>query len=132
MDPKSLKVYVLVRKDLPWAQRAVQACHAVARLTVRHSRDPSVIRWADENPTLILLGIDSQDELLQWEDLLRATGEVCESFAEPDLANEKTALAVHPAADPGCFGVFRCYDSSRRAGRTARAPAQQIWDSRWS
>jgi hypothetical protein len=40
MTTKSLKVYVLVRRDLPWPQPAIQACHAVASLSVRHAGEP--------------------------------------------------------------------------------------------
>lgn len=34
------KLYVLVRKDLPVPQRAVQACHAVATLCLNYFDDP--------------------------------------------------------------------------------------------
>ena len=35
-----LKMYVLVRRDLPWPHRTVQACHAVADFVYRHGGDP--------------------------------------------------------------------------------------------
>lgn len=36
----SEKLYVLVRSDLSPAQRAVQACHAVAEFMLRHGHEP--------------------------------------------------------------------------------------------
>lgn len=34
------KLYILGRRDLPPAQRAVQACHALAELLSEHKHDP--------------------------------------------------------------------------------------------
>lgn len=34
------KLYILARRDLSCAQRAVQACHAVAELMRKHGDDP--------------------------------------------------------------------------------------------
>jgi hypothetical protein len=33
------KLYVLVRRDLPWPVRAVQACHAVAEFLSEHGHE---------------------------------------------------------------------------------------------
>ena len=40
MPDRPERLYVLVRRDLAPAQRAVQACHALAQLMLRHARDP--------------------------------------------------------------------------------------------
>lgn len=34
-----LKMYILVRKDLEWGQRTVQACHAVATFMAKYGSD---------------------------------------------------------------------------------------------
>lgn len=42
-----------------------------------------------------------------WESKLKALGIACEAFIEPDMDDQKTALAVHPAADPKLFKKLR-------------------------
>jgi len=103
MNTKPLKVYVLVRRDLPWPQPAIQACHAVASLAVRNAADPQVVQWMDESPTLVLLGVENEEELIGWEKLLHDRGDIFCCFSEPDFGDKKTALAVHPRSDAGLF-----------------------------
>jgi hypothetical protein len=52
---------------------------------------------------MVLLGIEDEKELIAWEDLLRGRGDVYECFSEPDIGDEKTALAVHPRTDARLF-----------------------------
>ena len=40
MSEKQVKLFILARQDLTCAQRAVQACHALAELLVRNVDDP--------------------------------------------------------------------------------------------
>ena len=58
----SHKLYVLVRKDLPKSQQAVQAGHAVAEYLLR---GPSTV-WG--NGTLVYLGVRNEHELKWWGD----------------------------------------------------------------
>jgi hypothetical protein len=102
-----MKLFVLARRDLSCSERAVQACHALAELMLRHGADPQVREWASLHRTLILLGVDNEASLLVWEDELRARNISCERFQEPDRRNEATALAVHPSADARLFRRLR-------------------------
>ncbi|MBX7222917.1 MAG: peptidyl-tRNA hydrolase [Blastocatellia bacterium] len=40
MTEAELKLYILVRRDLPGTQPAVQACHALAELMMEWGNDP--------------------------------------------------------------------------------------------
>ncbi len=49
---------------------------------------------------MVVLGIENQAELTEWENQLTVE---YHSFVEPDRNNEKTAIAISPAADPKQF-----------------------------
>lgn len=97
------RIYILARRDLSYAQRAVQSCHALAELMRKHGDDPSVREWADKHKTLVIMGVRDLAELLRWEQKLRDARTAYEAFTEADLGNEKTAIAIHPAADSCLF-----------------------------
>ncbi len=80
------KLYVVVRRDLPWSQRAVQAGHGLAEYLLESN--PS---WS--NGTLVLLGVRNEDELLDVHQELSDIGFDHKIFREPDLDNEMTSLA---------------------------------------
>ena len=82
------KLYVLVRKDLTCSSSAVQAGHAVAQWMLRHGHTKM---W--ENETLIYLGIDTEEELERWQQKLDLKNIECVVFREPDLDEQKTAIA---------------------------------------
>lgn len=84
----SKKLYVLVRKDLPRSQQAVQGGHAVAEFLLR---GPSVV-W--NNGTLVYLGVRNEYDLQALGGELEFYGHNVVSFREPDRDNELTALAV--------------------------------------
>lgn len=79
---------MLVRKDLPKSQQAVQGGHAVAEFLLR---GPSIF-W--DNGTLIYLGVRNEHELQSWGGKLGGRGHFVVAFREPDRNNELTALAV--------------------------------------
>ena len=65
------------------------------------------MEWAQDHKTLIILGVRDQGALIQWERRLRDARIICESFREPDIEGEKTAIAVCPTADPQLFRNLR-------------------------
>jgi hypothetical protein len=83
-----MRVYVLVRRDLQKSSPAVQCGHALVELC---SSFP-VQDWALNHRTLIYLGVDDQDKLLDYFNEAPFTQKVL--FKEPDLNNEPTAFAV--------------------------------------
>jgi hypothetical protein len=82
------KLYVLVREDLPVAQQAVQAGHAVAEYLLR---GPSS-SWP--NGTLVYLSVPDEERLNRWGVNLDFLGVPFVVFKEPDIGNEVTALAA--------------------------------------
>jgi 5-formyltetrahydrofolate cyclo-ligase len=87
------KLYVLVRKDLPKSQQAVQAGHAVAEYLLR---GPSTL-W--ENGTLVYLGVRNEGDLKGWVNNIKLAGHKVVPFCEPDRNNELTAFATECSSD---------------------------------
>ena len=83
-----MKLYIIVRKDLTIAQRAVQAGHAVAEFCL-HS---PFSRWT--NGTLIYLGVKGLPQLKRLKYKLKDEGIRYIEFKEPDLDNQITAVAT--------------------------------------
>lgn len=83
------KMYVLVRRDLPWAVRCVQATHAVMRL----QRDIGYkTGWGLYGPAVVLLGVKDEQELSEW--LIKLNPHAV-GFYEPDMAGQVTAAAYY-------------------------------------
>jgi hypothetical protein len=80
------KMYVLVRRDLPWPVRVVQATHGVMQLL--RTRWP-IVGWGKYGPAVVLLGVADEESLTNW--LARLPGAV--GFSEPDLCDSLTAVA---------------------------------------
>ena len=55
----------------------------------------------------MILGVEDEAELCRWEDELRVRGIAAEHFREPDLNNQKTALAAGPDMDRRLFRELR-------------------------
>jgi hypothetical protein len=50
---------------------------------------------------MVVLGVKDEKDLELWEDIL--IGEKFSTFIEPDIGNERTAIAVHPKCDHKLF-----------------------------
>lgn len=81
---------MLVRKDLPLTQQAVQACHAAIE-AAREFLSPSGV-----HPHLVLCGVNNEATLHRETKRLEKLGIRFACFREPDRAGELTALATEP------------------------------------
>lgn len=52
--------------------------------------------------------------MIKWEQEIKAAGGVCEAFVEPDIGNQKTALAVHPMVDSKIFRKLTLYNPMQK------------------
>ncbi len=90
------KMYLLVRRDLPWPVRCVQAAHAA--MALMHYKGLGT-GWGarDCGPAIVLLGVDDELDLFHW---LQALGSSARGFREPDLFDTLTAVAYFGQAVP--------------------------------
>lgn len=81
---------MLVREDLSLPQQTVQACHATV----------SAARLYLDTPVcnLIVCGVKNEQALHKARDHLASLGIKFESFVEPDIGNQLTALATEPVS----------------------------------
>jgi hypothetical protein len=84
-------VYVLVRRDLPAAQQAVQAIHAALE-----AGRAGLIARGGEHPHVVLCRVSSIGALLRASDQLKGAQIRHQVFCEPDLDCAPTALATEP------------------------------------
>jgi hypothetical protein len=87
-----------VRKDLPKSYQAVQAGHAVAEWLLREQT------WRNE--TLVYLGVNNENELLDWKERLSFRNMRYAAFREPDIGNQLTAVAT--LTDGKIFKKLKC------------------------
>jgi hypothetical protein len=95
----SMKMYVLVRKDLNKAQQAVQGGHALAQFLLNHQSS-----W--ENGTLIYLGVKGERQLMNWIRKLEWEQIDTAVWREPDMASEITAVAAY--SEENIFKSLNC------------------------
>lgn len=97
MEPSTpQKLYIVTRDDLPPAQQAVQAAHALTEYIVQHREGAS--SWYSTSNTLALLSVPTEDSLKLLITKARRKGFVLSEFREPDRPHELTAVAFEPKA----------------------------------
>ena len=57
--------------------------------------------------TMVVLGVENEQELKEWMHKLVETGISAEAFIEPDRNNEVTAVATLPTTDKKLFKKLR-------------------------
>jgi hypothetical protein len=82
---------VLVRRDLPAPQQAVQAIHAALE-----AGRAGLIASNAEHPHVVLCHVESIHALLRASDQLKQAEILHQLFHEPDLDGAPTALATEP------------------------------------
>lgn len=94
------KLYLVTRADLPAAQRAVQAAHALRAFVDEH---PDVDRrWFQESNHLAILEVPSERDLVELARQATGAALPVAGFWEPDRGGELTAVALGPAAKRLC------------------------------
>lgn len=81
-------MYLFTRRDLSHQQQIIQTSHAVHLMGMLSEK-------SDEIPNAVLIGIESQDHLLDIRQFLEDNQIKSEIFYEPDIS-EFTAIATHP------------------------------------
>jgi hypothetical protein len=95
-------MYVLVRNDLPGAQPAVQAGHALAEFLLKHRIDPG--EW--RNGTLVYLAVPNEFTLQMWQEILESKKIRHSYFEEPDIGGQMTAVCVLDYPDQSLKALF--------------------------
>ena len=85
------KMYVIVRKDIPTSEQAVQGGHALAAILLDC---PESREWANE--ILVYLVFKGEAQLYNLAFELQVHGVQHKVWREPDMNNEITAIAVYP------------------------------------
>lgn len=88
------KLYIITRQDLTPAYQAVQSCHVVADVILKHPK--YALEWHRTSNTMVMLSVKDEFSLLDIEDKLKENGFKFASFREPDLNGELTAIAIIP------------------------------------
>lgn len=93
------KLFILTRKDLPIPYQAVQAGHALAQWMLENKEH----HW--QNNTLVYVSVEDEEHLDMWCSKLRSKGQSYSEFHEPDIDNQKTAIACY--SDGKIFGKLK-------------------------
>lgn len=101
------KLYVLIRKDLSFSYRSVQAGHAVAEWLLQHGQ----INKEWENGTLIYLDVENEQELILWTERLDRRDMKWTGFREPDIGDQMTAIAC--LTDSKVFSNLKLFGSEK-------------------
>ena len=89
-----MKLYLVVRRDLPPGARAAQLCHALRAFVEAHPAEDQA--WFRQSNTLVLLEVESEQRLALLLSQAKEKQIACADFREPDLGDSLTAIAVAP------------------------------------
>lgn len=91
----TLKLYIIVRSNLPPGAQAAQACHALLAFVKAH---PIVSDyWHHKSNNLVVLQVPDESCLLHLAGRAQDEGIEHSVFREPDFDNTVTAVALEPA-----------------------------------
>lgn len=89
-----MKLYVVVRADLPPGAQVAQSCHALRLFVAEHPQIDA--QWYEESNNLVCLQVPDEDGLLKLMERVRDARVPLSVFEEPDYDGEATALAIAP------------------------------------
>jgi hypothetical protein len=85
-------VYLFTRQDLSHQQQVIQTAHAICEMGVHWGREDFNEK---ETPNAVLIGVESEDQLLDIRHYLDRYGVASEMFYEPDIS-AYTSIATYP------------------------------------
>ena len=89
-----MKLYVIVRGDLPPGAQVAQACHGLRAFAEGY---PEIDRaWYDGSNNLIVLSVPDLAELESLRCRAQEASVPVTAFCEPDFDDELTAIAIAP------------------------------------
>lgn len=87
-----LKLFILVRADLPTGLQIAQAIHAAIQWVIEDPDISSV--WHQKSNNVVVKHVANEAALLELAAEGERRGLVVEAFKEPDLADATTAVAI--------------------------------------
>lgn len=90
-----MKLFLVVRGDLSPGARAAQLCHAMREFIEHHPEIDE--EWYRVSNTVVLLEVEDESRLRSLAEDATKVGAPVTLFAEPDLDNQYTALALGPS-----------------------------------
>ena len=91
----TLKLYIIVRADLPPGAQLAQACHAMRLWS--HEHEVTDRHWYHKSNNLVVLQVPSEACLKHLAGKAEDAGVEHSVFREPDYDNTITAIAIEPA-----------------------------------
>lgn len=86
------KLYIIVRKDLPYGAQFAQAIHAVAEFAIEYN--DLYREWHSTTNTVVVLSVKDETELLKIQQLSIENGIAHSLFREPDYSGSATSIAL--------------------------------------
>ena len=95
-----LKLFLVVRRDLPPGLQVAQLCHAMRAFADEHGEVER--QWFERSNTLVCLSVRDREALEALAREARSWGIEASLFCEPDLDGALTALAIGPRGKRLC------------------------------
>lgn len=91
------KLFIITRRDLSYAQKAVQSAHAAINFIFEHPSRAGP--WFNNSNYLVLLEVNDEKELIKIIEKCIHKQLCFTIFQEPDLNNQITAIAIEPGKE---------------------------------
>jgi hypothetical protein len=62
----------------------------------KYGEQERVKTWVTDDRTMVLLGVNSESDLIGWEEAAARRGLDFATFVEPDIGDQRTAMAIIP------------------------------------
>ena len=91
------KIRIITRDDISIGYQAVQAIHAAIEFCFEHSE--LACAWHETSNHIALLVVSNEEKLIKLAEKAKKNGVRVSLFAEPDIGNQITAIAMEPCPE---------------------------------